>query len=151
MNSFSTDPVVRIQSIQFHSGPRFSAEVWREILQRLPRRDLKAVLGVPHGISRIAARLLFRELDLHFGVLPPSDPSSPTLGHHTLDAGSKEEKEAEADLDRWHARRCADILTRIIVDGEFAGMVRTLRIFAPLKEDSIMTFQTGTPAYPYSG
>ncbi|EIN05199.1 hypothetical protein PUNSTDRAFT_47032 [Punctularia strigosozonata HHB-11173 SS5] len=129
------------QTLQFHSGPRFSTEIWREILSHLPRRDLKSVLAVQHGISRIAGRLLFRELDLHFGVLPPR------FARPASDEDDKERKVDEvretAELERWHAKRCADVLTRVIVDPEFARVVKTLRIIAPLKEDSIMTFQTG--------
>ncbi|KAF9461353.1 hypothetical protein BDZ94DRAFT_1310625 [Collybia nuda] len=111
---------------------RFSTEIWREIALYLPRQDLKALLFIPHTISRVASQLLFRNLDLHFGAI-----------------------EEELQGDRWSsglplirgedsrdAQRSADILTRIIVDPVFASAVRTLRIYAPLRDGS-MAFQTG--------
>lgn len=103
----------------------------------MPRHDLKALLFVPHAISRLASQLLFRELDLHFCGSTDFDEDSDTWSPHASPPLSKE-------LDTRHAQRSADILTRIIVDPVFAGAVRTLRIYAPRRDkDGSMAFQTG--------
>ncbi|KAH9911772.1 uncharacterized protein BXZ73DRAFT_93322 [Epithele typhae] len=93
--------------------PKFSTEIWREIALWLPPRDLKALLGVPHVLSRIASELLFQRIDMHF---------------------SSEKRDSQ---------RSADLLTRIITDATFASHVRTLRVFVPGRETSPMTFHTG--------
>ncbi|KAH9834599.1 uncharacterized protein C8Q71DRAFT_797831 [Rhodofomes roseus] len=99
--------------IQPHTTPGFSTEIWREIARWLPPRDLKNVLLVPHILSRIASELLFRKIDLFF--VP----------------------------DKRESQRSADILTRVIVDKEFAKHVKTLRVFYQGRDVSPMTFQTG--------
>ncbi|TFY63633.1 hypothetical protein EVJ58_g3131, partial [Rhodofomes roseus] len=99
--------------IQPHTTPGFSTEIWREIARWLPPRDLKNVLLVPHIMSRIASELLFRKIDLFF--VP----------------------------DKRESQRSADILTRVIVDKEFAKHVKTLRVFYQGRDVSPMTFQTG--------
>ncbi|KAG6856146.1 hypothetical protein H0H87_007151, partial [Tephrocybe sp. NHM501043] len=106
---------------------RFSVEIWREIALYLPRHDLKALLFIPHIVSRVASRILFRKLDLHFGGIDAEAGKSEFWTHHYG------EFEAAKDEDARHAQRSADILTRIIVDPEFAGAVRTLRIYAPIR------------------
>lgn len=45
--------------------------------------------------------------------------------------------------DKRESQRSADILTRIIVDPEFAKHVKTLRVFYQGRDVSPMTFQTG--------
>jgi hypothetical protein len=119
---------------------RVSNEIWREIALYLPRRDLKALLFVPHTISRIASQLLFWELDLHFTTA--SDGESDHLPEPYL--ADQRTAAAQRDEDARHAQRSADILTRIIVDSSFASAARTLRIFALRKDhDGSMAFQTG--------
>ncbi|TCD60759.1 hypothetical protein EIP91_009552 [Steccherinum ochraceum] len=93
--------------------PGFSTEIWRQIAQYLPRRDVKTLLLVPHVLSRIASQIVFRKVDLHFGT------------------------------DKWDSQRSADILTRVITDAGFASIIRTLRIFVPGREVVPMSFQTG--------
>ena len=117
-----------------------SNEIWREIALHMPRRDLKALLFVPHPLSRIASQLLFRELDLH--LTASSDGESDHLPESCLSAYRT--APAQRDVDARHAQRSADILTRIILDNSFASAVRTLRIFAWRREkDGSMAFQTG--------
>ncbi|KAG6894283.1 hypothetical protein C0992_006728, partial [Termitomyces sp. T32_za158] len=115
---------------------RFSVEIWHEIALYLPRHDLKALLFIPHTISRVASQLLFRKLDLHFGGTD-AEESDLWMHHHAGDVGF-------AADDARHAQRSADILTRIIVDLKFASAVRTLRIYAPLRDrDGALAFQIG--------
>ncbi|KJA14997.1 hypothetical protein HYPSUDRAFT_59046 [Hypholoma sublateritium FD-334 SS-4] len=125
-----------------HFKERISNEVWREVALHLPRRDLKALLFVPHPLSRIASQLLFWELDLHFAAAAPlhdpaDDDDDPDAGyrraHRRLDDGD----------DAAHAQRSADILTRIITDAGFASAVRTLRIYALRCDEGGTAFQTG--------
>ncbi|KDQ56125.1 hypothetical protein JAAARDRAFT_133166 [Jaapia argillacea MUCL 33604] len=109
--------------------PMFSIEIWRQIATFLPRHDLKTCLLVPHILSRVASQLLFQKIDLHFVVWAEEDEWSPR---------------PDPVLDKWHAQRSADILTRVITDPSFASLIKTLRIFAPLTAQSqSMAFQTG--------
>ncbi|KAF9074556.1 hypothetical protein BDP27DRAFT_1381084 [Rhodocollybia butyracea] len=116
----------------------FSSEIWREIAQFLPRRDLKPLLFVPNPLSRIACQLLFRQLDLHFSGfsdIPEEEVDSwrsPIIASNVRDQDSR------------HAQRTADILTRVITDPSFASVVRTLRIFSFRSDkDSSTSFQSG--------
>ncbi|CCM02058.1 uncharacterized protein FIBRA_04134 [Fibroporia radiculosa] len=99
--------------IEPHTTPGFSTEIWREIARWLSPRDLKNLLLVPHVLSRIASQLLFQKIDLYFVS------------------------------DKRESQRSADILTRIIVDDEFAKHVKMLRVFFQGRDVSSMTFQTG--------
>lgn len=116
--------------IQPHTTPGFSTEIWREIASWLPPRDLKSLLLVPHILSRIAGELLFRKIDLFFGELGGTEAG---LSWLTSCAVS----------DKRESQRSADILTRIIVDKDFAKHVKTLRVFYQGRDVSPMTFQTG--------
>ncbi|KAF8883554.1 hypothetical protein BD779DRAFT_1539533 [Infundibulicybe gibba] len=112
---------------------RFSVEIWREIALFLPRRDLKALLFVPHALSRVASQLLFRELDLHFGTIDLEEETD------SWPVVNKDQAQ-----DSWQAQRSADILTQIIINPAFASAVRTLKIYAPKRDrDGSMAFQTG--------
>ncbi|KAF9529942.1 hypothetical protein CPB83DRAFT_851864 [Crepidotus variabilis] len=120
---------------------RISTEIWREVALYLPRRDLKALLFIPHCLSRIASQLLFRELNLHLSgsVLEGNDA-------HYSDTYQYDPRvvATQKDEDARQAQRSADILTRIIVDPSFANSVRTLRIYTSRKEkDGVLAFQTG--------
>ncbi|EPQ56057.1 hypothetical protein GLOTRDRAFT_111085 [Gloeophyllum trabeum ATCC 11539] len=114
------------------SYPMFSVEIWREIALFLPRHDLKTLLLVPHIVSRVASQLLFQKIDLHFVVWEDDEDES------------QPEVRLDQQLDKWHAQRSADILTRIIIDPGFASLIKTMRIFAPrLSVQQSMAFQTG--------
>ncbi|KAI6025488.1 hypothetical protein EDC04DRAFT_2899819 [Pisolithus marmoratus] len=118
--------------------PRFSIEVWTQITLFLPKRDLKSLLQVPHPISRIASQLLFREIDLH--LTPLHEPTGMDSGVSSFDDAS----DVDRDLDNWHHQRSADILTRILVDPQFAGQIRSLGIHAASHNLSqSLTFQVG--------
>ncbi|KAH9052724.1 hypothetical protein EDB87DRAFT_1655810 [Lactarius vividus] len=107
--------------------PRFSNEIWRDIATFLPRHDLRNLLLVPHVLSSIASQLLFRNVCLQFGTAQ-------------LESGFTE---VAADVDKWHAQRSADILTRLVSDVAYAGLVRSLTIWAPEKTKNVLTsFQT---------
>ncbi|KAJ7579284.1 hypothetical protein C8J56DRAFT_341215 [Mycena floridula] len=112
---------------------QLSTEIWREIALFLPRQDLKALLFVPHPLSRVASQLLFRRLDLHFSGWHEDEPSW----------GSARDR-LDKDSGNRYAQRSADILTRVITDVSFASVVRSLNVYAlkPDKEGS-MGFQTG--------
>lgn len=117
--------------------PRFSIEVWTQIALFLPKRDLKSLLLVPHPVSRIASQLLFREIDLH--LTPLHEPTGIDSGVSFDDAS-----DVDRDLDNWHHQRSADILTRILVDPQFAGQIRTLGIHAASHDLSqSLAFQVG--------
>ncbi|KAG6890150.1 hypothetical protein C0995_011445 [Termitomyces sp. Mi166 len=117
---------------------RFSVEIWREIALYLPRHDLKALLFIPHTISHVASQILFRKLDLHFGGIDAEEGKSDIWMQHAGDVGFAD------DVNARHAQRSADILTRIIVDPKFASAVRTLRIYAPIRDkDGALAFQIG--------
>ncbi|KAG5638689.1 hypothetical protein H0H81_010914 [Sphagnurus paluster] len=116
----------------------FSVEIWREIALYLPRHDLKALLFIPCAVSQVASQLLFQKLDLHFGGIDSEEGRADVWTHHTGDLCLVKDEDAR------HAQRSADILTRIIVDPRFAMSVRTLRIYAPMRDrDGSMAFQTG--------
>ncbi|KAI6158558.1 hypothetical protein EDD17DRAFT_1763700 [Pisolithus thermaeus] len=103
--------------------PRFSIEIWTQIALFLPKRDLKSLLLVPHPISRIASRLLFRGIELH--LTPSHEPIGMDLGDSFDDSS-----DVDRELDNWHHQRSADILTRILLDPQFAGQVHSLSIYA---------------------
>ena len=107
--------------------PRFSNEIWSEIATFLPRRDLRSLLLIPHVLSSIASRLLFRDVCLQFGTAQ-------------FDTGYSE---GATEIDKWHARRSADILIRLVSDTEYAGLVRSLSVRAPEEGQSMTSFQTG--------
>lgn len=107
--------------------PRFSNEIWNEIASFLPRRDLRSLLLVPHVLSSIASRLLFRDVYLQFGTAQ-------------FDTGYSE---GAAEIDKWHAQRSADILVRLVSDTEYAGLVRSLSVRAPEEGQAVTPFLAG--------
>ncbi|KIK56693.1 hypothetical protein GYMLUDRAFT_46997 [Collybiopsis luxurians FD-317 M1] len=118
---------------------QFSTEIWREIAQFLPRKDLKTLLFVPNPLSRIACQLLFRRLDIHFSGFSeaPEEERDSWRTTPPVPASTREQ-------DNRHAQRTADVLTRVITDPSFASVVRTLRIFS-FRSDANGTgsFQSG--------
>ncbi|KAL0960739.1 hypothetical protein HGRIS_005762 [Hohenbuehelia grisea] len=155
----SIDPPLRGTPVS--SGPRFSPEIWREIVLFLPRRDLKTLLRVPHTLSRIASQLLFCKINLYFSswesveedetetwrssAVGPGHAGMGLIDAHKGGAGGSTSVHADhAEQDSWHAQRSADILTRIIVDPGFAALVKTLRIYATKRDrDGSLAFQIG--------
>jgi hypothetical protein len=105
----------------------FSNEIWSEIASFLSRRDLRSLLLVPHVLSSIASRLLFKDVCLQFGTAQ-------------FDTGYSEDA---AGIDRWHAQRSAEILIRLLSDTEYADLVRSLSIRAPEEGQTLTSFQTG--------
>lgn len=56
--------------------------------------------------------------------------------------------EVAVDIDKWHAQRSAEILTRLVSDVAYAGLVRSLTIWAPEKTKNVLTsFQTGVDVF----
>lgn len=54
------------------------------------------------------------------------------------------EEYVDRDLDSWHHQRSADILTRILVDPQFAGQIRSLSVHAASQDASqSLVFQVG--------
>lgn len=82
---------------------------------------------VPHVLSSIASRLLFKDVCLQFGTAQ-------------FDTGYSEDA---AGIDRWHAQRSAEILIRLLSDTEYADLVRSLSIRAPEEGQTLTSFQTG--------
>lgn len=115
--------------------PRISNEIWSEITSYLPRRDLRNLLLVPHVLSSIASRLLFRDVCLQFGTAQ-------------FDTGYSERA---AEIDKWHAQRNADILIRLVSDTEYAGLVRSLSVRAPERApeegQTVTSFETGASVF----
>jgi hypothetical protein len=116
---------------------QFSTEIWREIAQFLPRRDLRTLLFIPSPLSRIACQLLFRRLDIHFSGVSGM-PEEEVDSWRSLSSSTNILKQ-----DSRHSRRTADILTRVITDPSFASVVRTLRIFSFRPDNGSASFQTG--------
>jgi hypothetical protein len=98
---------------------RFMSEIWHEIAAYLPRRDLRALLQVPHSLGAIAGALLLRSISLHFGA--PGDDA----------------------LDAWHARRSAEILAHLAAHPPAAAAVRSLNVFAAGGGADAHAFQLG--------
>jgi len=87
------------------------------------------LLSVPHVLSKIASQKLFQKIDLHFGLsFPPSQPAWLT---------TKSDWEA---ADKSESQRSADILTRIILDSDFAIHVKTMRVFVPAEREQTQSF-----------
>ncbi|TFY81205.1 hypothetical protein EWM64_g2806 [Hericium alpestre] len=116
---------LRTSSSRNRGQPRFSPEIWREIASYLPRQDLRTLLFIPNELSSVAGQLLFYRLHLQFGT---------AKGY-----GDMEDKNEAEEIDRWHARRSADILTHLLSNSVYATAVRTLVISAPVKNE--MVFQ----------
>ncbi|KAI0312897.1 hypothetical protein OF83DRAFT_1176188 [Amylostereum chailletii] len=110
--------------------PRFSNEIWRQIASYLPKRDLRAILRVPHVLSAIARQLLFRRLHLRFG-----SPAYASLGSDDGD-GDGDGDGGEAG---WHARRSAGIIGHLASDAIHAGYVRSLVLVVPADADAVDT------------
>lgn len=125
--------VEKLLAPQVRHPLRLSNEIWAQVASYLTRKDLKTLLLVPHPLSRIASRLLFRQLDLRFsGISEREDDTEPWTGSSNYSRNG------------WHspdAQRSADILTRVIVDPTFASGVKSLRVYS--YKDASMGFQTG--------
>lgn len=93
-----------------NTSPGFSNEIWVLIASFLGKSDLKMLLSVPHVLSRIASQKLFQKIDLHFAA------------------------------DKSESQRSADILTRIILDPDFAIHVKGMRIFVPAEREQVHSF-----------
>ena len=87
------------------------------------------LLSIPHVLSRIASQKLFQKIDLHFG--PSFILSRPAW----LTANSDWEA-----VDKSESQRSADMLTRIILDPDFAIHVKTMRVFVPAEREQTQSF-----------
>ena len=100
-----------------HSGSKiqleFPVEIWSEILQWVPRCDLKVLLNIPHRLRGPASELYFREILLHFDAYPPHFP------YINLDISQSA---------AWQSQRSLEILARIMRDVPFAHRIRTLTV-----------------------
>lgn len=116
-----------IQCSKYHTQrpPYFSNEIWWEIASFLSRRDLRSLVSVPHALSLIARQLLFRDVTLQLG-------SESDSGDEAFDP---------VEMDKWHARRTAEILSQLVSYPECASQVRSLTVDA--------TEHTGNDLYSY--
>jgi hypothetical protein len=104
----------------------------------LSRRDLRSLVSVPHVLSSIARQFLFRDVTLHLGTGPGK-----------WDADHGEVSSDPDEIDKWHARRSAEILCRLNTDAIYARQVRSLTIWAPhLSEDTTSSWFMGVPTFP---
>jgi len=62
------------------------------------------------------------------------------LGTAQFDTGYSE---GAAETNNWHAQRNAAILTRLLLDAEYAGLVVSLSVRAPEEGQTTDSFQTG--------
>ena len=93
----------------------------------LSKSDLRSLLLVPHALSAIASQLLLQTVNLQFGTEPHR--------RHFTDILSQE-------LDEWHARRSAEILTHLVSDPKHACHVHSLNVFSSSTEGAL-AFQLG--------
>jgi hypothetical protein len=112
-----------VQVSNTYKGPHLPTELWREIVFYLSRRDLHNLVSVPHVLSSIARQFLFRDLTLHLGT------------------GAWDEDQGKVpfgpnEIDKWHARRSAEILCRLSSDATYARQVRSLTIWAPQRSEA---------------
>ncbi|KZV63434.1 hypothetical protein PENSPDRAFT_211283 [Peniophora sp. CONT] len=110
------------QKRSVRGNTRLSSEVWREVALYLSKSDLRSLLLVPHALSAIASQLLLQTVNLHFGTEPHR--------RHFTDILSQE-------LDEWHARRSAEILTHLVSDPKHACHVRSLNVFSSSTEGAL--------------
>ena len=94
--------------------PHISNEIWWEIASFLPRRDLWSLISVPHALSSIARQFLFRDVSLQ-------------VGSFNLD---EERRPSPIEMQKWHARRSAEILCHLISHPARASQVRSLTVLA---------------------
>ena len=96
-----------------------SNEIWWEIASFLPRRDLRSLVSVPHALSLIARQLLFRDVSLRLG--------------------SKSDTQGQAfdpvEMDKWHARRSAEILCHLVSYPARASQVRSLTVICDVGDN----------------
>lgn len=100
--------------------PHLSNEIWWEIASFLPWWDLQSLVSVPHALSSIArqllaCQLLFRDVSLYLGSskLNPQDWTTDPV-----------------EMDKWHARRSAEILCHLVSYPVCASQVRSLMVCA---------------------
>jgi hypothetical protein len=101
-------------------------EIWAEILQWVPRCDLKVLLNVLHQLRGPASELYFRKIVLHFDVpYPRFLVMNPDIAHSRA----------------LHTQRSLEILTRILRDVPFARRVKTLKVL--IDADVCLDFEMG--------
>jgi hypothetical protein len=115
--------VLQASNCHTRRPPHISNEIWWEIASFLPRRDLRSLISVPHALSLIARRLLFRDVSLQ-------------LGGSKLDVQDRAFDPVE--MDKWHARRSAEILSHLISYPARASQVRSLTVCSANYERNIV-------------
>ena len=126
----------RLWTIESNSR-RLSPEIWRQVASHLPRRDLKTLLQIPHVLSRIAFELVFARIDLHIGLCRISKEDS----QHDL----SDPDNPSVALEKRLAQRTADIVARIVLDPNFAKLIKTVRISAERRDKTNhMAFRTSS-------
>jgi hypothetical protein len=111
--------------------PHLPVELWRKIVSYLSRRDLRSLVSVPHVLSSIARQFLFRDVTLHLGT-----------GKWNAD---RAEVLFNPEIDKWHARRSAEILCRLNSDATYASQVRSFTIWAPQRSSTSQFMGVPTP------
>jgi hypothetical protein len=125
-----------VQVSDTYKVPHLPAELWREVVSYLSRRDLRNLVSVPHVLSSIARHFLFRDLILQLGTGKWDE----THGKDIFNAN---------ELDKWHAQRSAEILCQLNSDATYARQVISLTILVPQRsEDAPFSFFMGVPTFP---
>jgi hypothetical protein len=75
---------------------------------------------------------------LYYGTLSLSLIESGDLSRHPVDH----------QLDRWHAKRCREIISKINQDPQFAQRVRTLKVYASGREGPMSRQMSKDPLTP---
>ncbi|KAI0298283.1 hypothetical protein BC826DRAFT_967454 [Russula brevipes] len=112
-----------VQVSNTYKVPHLPAELWREVVSYLSRRDLRNLVSVPHILSSIARQFLFKDLTLQ-------------LGTGKWDETHEKDVLNPNELDKWHAQRSAEIICRLNSDAAYARQVRSLTILVSQHSDS---------------
>lgn len=88
-------------------------------------RDLRSLICVPHVLSPIARRLLFKNVSLTFNTLE-------------LCVEVDNDEEDPEEVDKRHARQSAEIHCHLITDPECASQVTSLTVTTPDDSEHIL-------------
>lgn len=123
-----------------HELPCLSTEIWREIASFLPRRDLRSLTVVPHALSPIARRLLFRDIHLRFRTKE---------GHKSEDSDEDSDEDDPNEINnKRHAQHSAELLHLLVSDAECASHVRKLEVWALVDSNDCFPIFMGAFMFP---